>query len=146
MCSTWAIFRQPAVSLPPTRSPPAARVAFLKCQSDHVNLLPNHIIQLPATQILLKPFPWLWGTPLGAHLSPAPAHRGAWALPRGNDTQRGVSEAPPSGKHPGKPAGRLPLSGKLYLRTHPIFAIPFVYLFNPPQGDALWGRVVLIHV
>lgn len=68
MCSIWAIFWQPTVSLLPTHFPLTARVAFLKCQSDCVTLLPRDAQQLPATWIQLKLPTWFGGP---AHLRPS---------------------------------------------------------------------------
>ena len=68
MCSIWAIFQQPTVSLPPAHFPQTARVAFPKCQSDCVTLLPRDAKQLPATWIQLKLPTWFGGP---AHLRPS---------------------------------------------------------------------------
>ena len=68
VCSIWAIFLQPTVSLPPTHFPLTARVAFPKCQSDCVTLLPRDAQQLPATWIQLKSPTWFGGP---AHLRPS---------------------------------------------------------------------------
>ena len=68
VCTIWAIFLQPTVSLPPTHFPLTARVAFPKCQSDCVTLLPRDAQQLPATWIQLKIPTWFGGP---AHLRPS---------------------------------------------------------------------------
>lgn len=94
MCSLWAIFRQPTVSLPPTRSLQAARVAFLKCQSDHVTLLPQDRRQLPTMASSAHVSLGFGGLQFGAQLSPALTHTAnhmqceGCARLGGKDTQR----------------------------------------------------------
>lgn len=102
MCSIWAIFQQPTVSLPPTHFPQTARVAFPKCQSDCVTLLPTtascHLDPAQTPHLV-------WGTcPFEAQLStvrptgPPDAAVRVMNSTRGNDIWKKASGAPPGGE------------------------------------------------